>query len=154
ARRLHRDRHASRRFPSHCARYRSDELVCRCHQPNAVAAALRLCRTQVPTRMRTAMRASPLLAVHSVRQAFPRPDGGQLLVLDDLNLNLAEGEIVGLLGRSGSGKSTLLRLIAGLARPSAGSITYLGKPVIAPAPGIAMVFQSFALFPWMTVLEN
>src|SRR5437016_11056778 len=100
------------------------------------------------------MRASPLLAVHSVRQAFPRPDGGQLLVLDDLNLNLAEGEIVGLLGRSGSGKSTLLRLIAGLARPSAGSITYLGKPVIAPAPGIAMVFQSFALFPWMTVLEN
>jgi NitT/TauT family transport system ATP-binding protein len=98
--------------------------------------------------------AAPLLAVQSIRQAFPRPDGSQLLVLDDLNLELVQGQIVGLLGRSGSGKSTLLRLIAGLARPSAGTITYLGKPVVAPAPGIAMVFQSFALFPWMTVLEN
>src|SRR5262249_1178985 len=64
------------------------------------------------------------------------------------------GEMVGLVGRSGSGKSTLLRLIAGLARPTAGSITYLGKPIVSPAPGIAMVFQSFALFPWLTVLEN
>jgi NitT/TauT family transport system ATP-binding protein len=98
--------------------------------------------------------AAPLLEVHAIRQAFPRADGSQLLVLDDLNLELAQGQIVGLLGRSGSGKSTLLRLIAGLARPSAGTITYLGKPVVAPAPGIAMVFQSFALFPWMTVLEN
>ena len=97
---------------------------------------------------------APLLEVHSVRQAFPRADGSQLLVLEDLNLELLEGQIVGMLGRSGSGKSTLLRLIAGLARPSAGSITYLGRPVVDPAPGIAMVFQSFALFPWMTVLEN
>src|SRR6202158_5342001 len=97
---------------------------------------------------------APLLQVKSVRQAFPKPDGSQLLVLDDLNLDLAEGEIVGLLGRSGSGKSTLLRLIAGLARPSGGNITYMGAPVVAPAPGVAMVFQSFALFPWMTVLEN
>src|ERR1700719_3249159 len=97
---------------------------------------------------------APLLQVKAVRQAFPKPDGSQLLVLDDLNLDLAEGEIVGLLGRSGSGKSTLLRLIAGLARPSGGNITYLGRPVVAPAPGVAMVFQSFALFPWMTVLEN
>jgi NitT/TauT family transport system ATP-binding protein len=98
--------------------------------------------------------AHPLLEVRSIRQAFPRPDGSELLVLDDLNLRLAEGEIVGLLGRSGSGKSTLLRLVAGLAKPSAGSISYLGAPVVAPAPGIAMVFQNFALFPWMTVLEN
>src|SRR6202030_3921259 len=91
---------------------------------------------------------------HSIRQAFPKPDGSQLLGLDDLNLELAEGQIVGLLGRSGSGKSTLLRLIAGLARPTGGTITYLGQPVLAPAPGIAMVFQSFALFPWLTVFEN
>src|SRR6202043_2712453 len=97
---------------------------------------------------------SPLLQVKSVRQAFPKPDGSQLLVLDDLNLDLAEGEIVGLLGRSASGKSTLLRLMAGLPRPTGGTITYLGQPVVAPAPGIAMVFQSFALFPWLTVLEN
>ena len=100
------------------------------------------------------MDAAPLLEIHGVRQAFPKPDGGQLLVLDGVELRLAEAEIVGLLGRSGSGKSTLLRLIAGLARPSSGSISYLGRPVIGPAPGIAMVFQSFALFPWLTVLEN
>ena len=95
-----------------------------------------------------------LLQIQSVRQAFPKPDGEALLVLDDINLMLAEGEIVGLLGRSGSGKSTLLRLIAGLARPTAGSVMYQGHSVTGPAPGIAMVFQSFALFPWLTVLEN
>src|SRR6202041_1910820 len=71
-----------------------------------------------------------------------------------VDLTLKEGEIVGLLGRSGSGKSTLLRLISGLARPDGGSITYLGNAVDGPARGIAMVFQSFALFPWLTVLEN
>src|SRR5271170_6184752 len=95
-----------------------------------------------------------LLEIDSVRQAFPRPDGGQLLVLDDINLKLEEGEIVALLGRSGSGKSSLLRLVAGLARPTAGSLSYLGQPIAGPAPGISMVFQSFALFPWLTVLEN
>jgi len=95
-----------------------------------------------------------LLDVRDVRQAFPRPGGGELLVLDNVELSLREGEIVGLLGRSGSGKSTLLRLIAGLSRPTGGDITYLGTRVDGPAHGIAMVFQSFALFPWLTVLEN
>ena len=95
-----------------------------------------------------------LLDVRDVRQAFPRPGGGELLVLDNVELSLREGEIVGLLGRSGSGKSTLLRLIAGLSRPTSGDITYLGTRVDGPAHGIAMVFQSFALFPWLTVLEN
>ena len=100
------------------------------------------------------MSEAALLELHSIRQAFPKPDGSELLVLDDIELTLADGQIVGLLGRSGSGKSTLLRLIAGLARPTAGTIDYLGKPIVGPAPGIAMVFQSFALFPWLTVLEN
>jgi NitT/TauT family transport system ATP-binding protein len=95
-----------------------------------------------------------LLDIHELRKSFPRADGGEHLVLDGVELALVEGQIVGLLGRTGSGKSTLLRLIAGLAQPSGGSITYLGNPVNAPAPGIAMVFQSFALFPWLTVLEN
>jgi NitT/TauT family transport system ATP-binding protein len=95
-----------------------------------------------------------LLEIHNVRRAFPRSGGEELLVLDDVNLTLKEGEIVGLLGRSGSGKSTLLRLIAGLARPQGGTLTYMGAPIQGPAQGVAMVFQGFALFPWMTVLEN
>jgi NitT/TauT family transport system ATP-binding protein len=100
------------------------------------------------------MTSTPLLQIDHVRQAFSKAGGGELLVLDDVDLTLREGEIVGLLGRSGSGKSTLLRLIAGLARPVAGKVQYQGTLVEGCAPGIAMVFQSFALFPWLTVLEN
>jgi len=100
------------------------------------------------------MASSELLEVRSVGQAFPKPDGENLLVLDDINFTLADGQIIGLLGRSGSGKSTLLRLIAGLANPTSGNVVYRGQTVTGPAPGIAMVFQTFALFPWLTVLEN
>src|ERR1700735_3058593 len=95
-----------------------------------------------------------LLDIRGLCQSFPKADGGELVVLDGVDLALSPGQIVGLLGRTGSGKSTLLRLIAGLAHPSNGTVSYLGQPVNAPAPGIAMVFQSFALFPWLTVLEN
>jgi NitT/TauT family transport system ATP-binding protein len=97
---------------------------------------------------------SSLLDVQSVSQAFSKPDGEAQVVLEGVNLALKEGEIVGLLGRSGSGKSTLLRIIAGLNPPSAGVVHYLGQSVEGPAAGIAMVFQGFALFPWLTVLEN
>ena len=100
------------------------------------------------------METQPLLDIRGVRKVFPKPGGGELLVLDDIDLRVQEGEILGLLGRTGSGKSTLLRLIAGLSQPIAGSISYLGHSVEGPAPGIAMVFQSFALFPWLNVLEN
>jgi len=101
----------------------------------------------------TAMNAA-LLDIHGLCHTFPKADGGELVVLDGIELQVAQGQIVGLLGRTGSGKSTLLRLIAGLAQPSGGTVTYLGQPVLGPAPGIAMVFQGFALFPWLTVLEN
>ncbi len=95
-----------------------------------------------------------LLDVQKVCQAFRKPDGDELVVLDGVDLTLRSGEIVGLLGRSGSGKSTLLRVIAGLANPTGGAVNYLGHNIAGPAEGIAMVFQSFALFPWLTVLEN
>jgi NitT/TauT family transport system ATP-binding protein len=104
--------------------------------------------------MSTTDMSTALLDIHGLRHTFPKADGGDLLVLDGIELEVAQGQIVGLLGRTGSGKSTLLRLIAGLAQPSDGSVTYLGQPVLGPAPGIAMVFQGFALFPWLTVLEN
>ena len=98
--------------------------------------------------------AEPLLQVQGVGKSFLKPDGDELVVLDEVNLTLRRGEIVGLLGRSGSGKSTLLRLIAGLDAPSRGAVRYTGAPVSGPAEGISMVFQSFALFPWLTVLGN
>ena len=101
------------------------------------------------------MNTAPLLQVKDVSKAFPKPDGeGQHVVLEGVNLTVNEGEIVGLLGRSGSGKSTLLRCIAGLSDPSGGTLSYLGDPIDGPAQGISMVFQSFAIFPWLTVYEN
>src|SRR5258708_13473503 len=100
------------------------------------------------------MNAVPLLPVDAVAKSFDKPDGQELLVLDDVNLQLFEGQIIGLLGRSGSGKSTLLRLIAGLAAPSRGQCNYLGVPVDGPAAALSMVFHGFALFPWLTCSEN
>src|SRR6516164_7835067 len=95
-----------------------------------------------------------LLAVSDVRKAYPKGDRHDLIVLDDVSLTIREGEIVGLLGRSGSGKSTLLRIIGGLVPPTTGDVQWCGKPVTGPCEGVAMVFQTFALFPWLTVLEN
>ena len=76
------------------------------------------------------------------------------MLFRSVSLTLKEGEIVALLGRSGCGKSTLLRRIAGLAHPTKGEVTFAGKPVDGPCEGVAMVFQSFALFPWLSVLDN
>ncbi|MGI4952231.1 MAG: ABC transporter ATP-binding protein [Janthinobacterium lividum] len=95
-----------------------------------------------------------LLQVRNVRQAYMKDSSADLVVLDDVAVDLRAGEIVGLLGRSGSGKSTLLRIIAGLLMPTSGSVTWRGAPLRGPAEGVAMVFQSFALFPWLTVQEN
>jgi NitT/TauT family transport system ATP-binding protein len=97
---------------------------------------------------------APLLEVMACRQAYHKEASADLVVLDDVNLVLREGEIVALLGRSGSGKSTLLRIVSGLLQPTAGRVMWRGSPVSGPTDGIAMVFQSFALFPWLTVLEN
>ncbi len=86
--------------------------------------------------------------------AFARPSGKPFPVLNDINVALRESEILGLLGRSGSGKSTLLRIAAGLIKLTGGEVLYRGEPLTGPAEGIAVVFQTFALFPWLTVLQN
>ncbi len=98
--------------------------------------------------------AEPLMEARHIRQAYTKDSAADLIVLDDVDLTLREGEIVGLLGRSGSGKSTLLRIVSGLIAPTAGEVLWRGRPLHGPAPGVAMVFQSFALFPWLTVQEN
>jgi len=95
-----------------------------------------------------------LINVTNCRQAYHKDANADLVVLDDVNLTLHEGEIVALLGRSGSGKSTLLRIVSGLLKPTAGSVTWRGTELDGPTEGVAMVFQSFALFPWLTVQEN
>jgi len=95
-----------------------------------------------------------LVDIRGVCRSFPKGSGEELLVLEKVDLTIRSGEIVGLLGRSGSGKSTLLRIIAGLIRPSSGDATCRGETIVGPPNGVAMVFQSFALFPWLTVLQN
>src|SRR6201988_2821159 len=95
-----------------------------------------------------------LVSVEHVSKSFTGAAGDTLNVLDDINLDLRAGEIVALLGRSGSGKSTLLRTIAGLIAPTSGSVCYRGTELNGANPGTAMVFQTFALMPWLTVQDN
>src|SRR5215813_4591343 len=97
---------------------------------------------------------SSLVMVKGVDQVYRKGGGGELEVLHDVNLSLMENEIVALLGRSGCGKSTLLRIIAGLMPPTGGIVTVGGERVKGPVGHVALVFQTFALFPWLTVLEN
>ena len=99
-------------------------------------------------------RNSSLLAGERLAKTFPLPAGGEQTVLEDVTLHVEPGEIVALLGRSGSGKSTLLRILAGLIQPSRGRVLKNGADAKGPNPDVAMVFQSFALLPWLTVQEN
>ncbi|EKQ66805.1 ABC-type nitrate/sulfonate/bicarbonate transport system, ATPase component [Leptolyngbyaceae cyanobacterium JSC-12] len=105
--------------------------------------------------MTTAIASEVLIAVENVHKSFPLPDGkGEFTVLRDVNLTVHSGEVVALLGRSGSGKSTLLRIMAGLIPPTQGKVFSNGKPLRGANNKVAMVFQSFALLPWLTVQEN
>jgi NitT/TauT family transport system ATP-binding protein len=96
----------------------------------------------------------PIIEFTKVFMAFAKPSGEELLVLADIDFVLREGEILGLLGRSGSGKSTILRIAGGLIHPTSGQVLYRGATLTGPTEGISAVFQTFALYPWLTVLEN
>lgn len=100
------------------------------------------------------MRGKMLIAAEQIKKNYELPNQTTVTVLDDLNLQVREGEFLAILGPSGSGKSTFLRIMAGLVSPSAGQVTYKGQPLMDVNPGVAMVFQSFALYPWLTVREN
>jgi NitT/TauT family transport system ATP-binding protein len=95
-----------------------------------------------------------LLSAEQVSKTFPLSAGGEQTVLETVSLTVMQGEVVSLLGRSGSGKSTLLRILAGLIAPSRGKVMRHGIPLNGPNPDVAMVFQSFALLPWLTVQQN
>ncbi|MET3116424.1 NitT/TauT family transport system ATP-binding protein [Undibacterium sp. GrIS 1.8] len=95
-----------------------------------------------------------LIDLNAVAKSFRAADGTARLILDKVDFQLKEGEIVALLGKSGSGKSTLLRIMAGLIPADKGKVAYRDKPIYGPVAGVAMVFQSFALFPWLTVQQN
>jgi NitT/TauT family transport system ATP-binding protein len=97
---------------------------------------------------------SPLISVKDVSKSFSGPDGKPIPVLDGITLDVDEGEFVALLGRSGSGKSTLLRCIAGLIAPTDGEVQFRGKRLTGTNHETTMVFQTFALLPWLTVQEN
>ena len=95
-----------------------------------------------------------IVDLKAVGKSFLSADGTPRVVLDDVDFTLRDREIVALLGQSGSGKSTLLRIMAGLVEADRGDVLYRGQPLFGPARGISMVFQSFALFPWLTVQRN
>ncbi len=98
--------------------------------------------------------AERMIEARAIEKRFQQPDGHQILVIAATDLTVDTGSIVALLGPSGSGKSTLLRMLAGLSVPSSGEVLWHGKPISECAPNVAIVFQSFALFPWLTVVEN
>ena len=98
--------------------------------------------------------AKAIIELKSVGKSFKSADGSARSVLEGVDFRLAEGEIVSLLGQSGSGKSTLLRIMAGLIQADTGEVRYREQPLYGPARGVSMVFQSFALFPWLTVQGN
>src|SRR5262245_5765052 len=95
-----------------------------------------------------------IIEAKSIEKFYEQPDKRQIQVISPIDLTVDRDQIVALLGPSGSGKSTLLRMLTGLARPSAGQVLWHGAPLDGQKPNVAIVFQSFALFPWLTVIQN
>ena len=111
-------------------------------------------RVGASRRRRTAEPTEVLCEARHVSHDFVLPNGKPLRVLEDISVTVGKNEVVALLGPSGSGKSTVLRILAGLITPSQGDVRYRGEPLHGLNPGVAIVFQSFALYPWMTVKQN
>ena len=95
-----------------------------------------------------------IIAARAVEKYYSQPDGNRIQVIAPTDVEVTPGKIIALLGPSGSGKSTLLRILTGLSTPSSGEVLWHGQPLSKQVPSVSIVFQSFALFPWLTVLEN
>ncbi|OLP16900.1 nitrate ABC transporter ATP-binding protein [Leptolyngbya sp. 'hensonii'] len=100
------------------------------------------------------VRSERLIQLKAVGKDYRQPNGQSIKIIENIDLDLFTGEIVALLGPSGSGKSTLMRMIAGLIPVSSGQVLYRNRPLVGLNPGVAIVFQNAALYPWLTVLEN
>src|SRR5207253_6688480 len=142
----------ARQLPALGGRDRTDESHRGGVEPTRMAVADAVGASPVRTRRMTA--GTLLLEARHVTQRFRLPNGQVIEALRDVSLSVCEQEVVALVGPSGCGKSTLLRLFAGLARPADGSVQYRGRPLKGVLGAAAMVFQSFALLPWLTVAEN
>ncbi len=102
----------------------------------------------------TATSVEPIIAASNLEKFYPQPDGSRIQVIAPTNIAIYPGQIIALLGPSGCGKSTMLRMLTGLSPTSGGTVFWHGQPVRDESPNVSIVFQSFALFPWLTVLEN
>src|SRR5271156_1787656 len=109
---------------------------------------------QPTTQFAPAITEEPIIEARQIEKSYTQPDGRQIQVIAPVDFSVEPNTIIALLGPSGSGKSTLLRILSGLAAPSAGEVLWHGKPMSQSKPNVAIVFQSFALFPWLTVLDN
>ena len=107
-----------------------------------------------PTAATTPAAATPIIEARQLEKSYPQPDGSRIQVIAATDLAVYPGQIIALLGASGCGKSTLLRMLTGLSPATSGAVYWHGHPVGDESPNVSIVFQSFALFPWLTVLEN
>jgi len=102
----------------------------------------------------TTVAVEPIIEARKLEKFYPQPDGTRIQVISPTDIAVYPGQIIALLGPSGCGKSTMLRMLTGLSPTSGGSVYWHGQPVAGEEPNVSIVFQSFALFPWLSVLEN
>jgi NitT/TauT family transport system ATP-binding protein len=102
----------------------------------------------------TSTAVEPIIEARKLEKFYPQPDGNRIQVISPTDIAIYPGQIIALLGPSGCGKSTMLRMLTGLSPASGGSVYWHGQPVKEESPNVSIVFQSFALFPWLTVIEN
>jgi nitrate ABC transporter ATP-binding subunit len=102
----------------------------------------------------TAPTENGFLEIKNVKKSFPIADDQEYVVLDGVNLTVEQGEFVCLIGHSGCGKSTLLNMVSGFSKPTTGTVTLKGKPIMGPGPDRMVVFQGYALLPWLTAYQN